>query len=127
MCARLCGLGRRSLASTLEDLASAELDAGNLTKARRAAARALARRRFRSGGERPDQCEAMECLARYYIGVGQFARARTLYERVLAISEQTYGADHISCAADMANMSRTMKLMGDRGHAGRGASLAHLC
>jgi len=105
------GPGAPNVAYVLQNLGSALLEVGEYDRARAVLERALA---IREDAPRASLAaeETRKSLADLYRVTGDLSRARSLYESVLAVTEEVKGPDHPQVAWTLEGLARVLLLMG---------------
>ncbi len=74
------------------------------------------------GPEHPDTATSLNNLAGLLQAQGDFAGARPLYERALAIREKVLGPEHPDTASSLNNLAIRLQAQGDLAGRGRSSS-----
>jgi len=105
------------VARNLEDLATAQREAGRLDAAEETQTLALRRYEDLLGSRHPFSAAALENLAHVWRDSGRFEKAADAYARSLEIQEATVGPEHLSVTVVATNLASTHLLLGNASEA----------
>jgi tetratricopeptide (TPR) repeat protein len=109
MYGRLAGYRGADFSTTMQNLARVEGDRKRYALAEQTAIRAYRFAREASGAQSAEASDALLAVACIFYDEGLYDRARTAFERVLALREQVYGPSHTEVA-------RAVSWLGDVSH-----------